>query len=304
LAQSGRNVTVASIMAGPTLVPRHGVFLRGRALLAAFSVTASRASPSASYHGRLLQANCTEASCNNAENMCGKFTLPCHKVGNVPSGPAMWVRTVLEFGPDFSYRRSESCSFNLRACERGDIWLAMIMEGRFTQRGGSPYRLGQSLASIEVVGLSLKLVKDKICFDQVTGRQQCYDARLAVQQMCPCNGWDWSTRGEPLVRNIGMFCGPRDQCPLLYDMYLGQTNYLSYNATVASACFSKVASDEERGWRAPQHSACADKEEPATCMRGQLSGTRRRLQSLLFLLFGLVLCAINPSELAHAFFSC
>jgi len=192
----------------------------------------------------------------------------------------MWIRTSFEYGTDFSFKRTESGSLSRRSCERDEPWLETVYEGRFRLHGGSPYVNGLSLASMEIVAVKIKLVQTQVCFTDPGGSQRCYDSALALQALCPCNGWDWTNNGVPRERNIGMFCMPRSQCPLLHDVYLDQTSYVSYNATVSQGCFSQASTDRGRGWARPQDDACVTKDQPSTCLRGALSTAAPRSSPL------------------------
>ncbi|CAE8711361.1 unnamed protein product, partial [Polarella glacialis] len=241
--------------------------------------------------GELRGANCSETSCYNAESLCGEFKEPCEAVGPPSFGVQIWRTATSQFQGDFSYRRVERSAFDLEACERGDHWLEVVFDGHWTLGGGSHSVLGLSLASKTVVSAYVTLLQDNPCLTPVNGlpSARCFNALLAIQGVCPCNGWDWSARGTPEAKDIGMFCSPEDQCPLIHQVYLQQTQYFSYNASKASACFGKANTLKVRGWEQPQDDLCVAKVRESTCPSA-LAGAMRWPTSLWhFLLVMLVL---------------
>lgn len=231
--------------------------------------------------------NCTLTECNHAGNLCGTFTQPCEVSSIVPegtgSGTRIWTTTSTEYRPDFSYRRVERGVFAVSRgeCAKTDPWLELSYEGVWALHGGSETQNGTSRGTVKIDVVWLKLLKDVVCVpdvlpawqlgghtngnSRVNRGERCYDTLAAVQTMCPCNGWSWTNPGPNRQRNIGMFCMPVEQCPLLQNVYLHETHYFSYNSTVSSACFTKVSRGQNRGWERPEDHSCFPKDAPATC---------------------------------------
>merc|ERR1719215_2117397 len=97
--------------------------------------------------------------------------------------------------------------------------------------------------------------------------------KVALSALCPCNGWDWGIdeEGKPRTRNVGMFCMPYEQCPILHEAYLRQTKYFWYTADASSVCSAEANTDASRGWaRLDEKPVCKTKQQPAIC-KGSLS---------------------------------
>lgn len=256
--------------------------LWGRSLMrrcCAILVLATTLSASSAYV-RQRGPNCTESPCYNAENFCGKFTKPCHNVARAPSGagvgPGIWLSVKFEFHPDGLYKRVERGSLERGHCEQDDPWLQVEYEGMWEHSGPSKTTLGSSLATIRIASMWLKLLKERVCLPVVDPYdplelRKCFETHDALKLLCPCNGWDWKTNGVPRERNIGMFCAPAEQCPLLHNVYLQQNHYLSYNATDREACLSKANLDKALAWDAPVDEGCTTKDHRENCIAGRLA---------------------------------
>lgn len=246
--------------------------------------------PEQVFHERRLRGpNCTVATCNNAENLCGEFSEGCRLVGRVAQGPEIWISTFFEFRTAGTYRRVEHGSTSRAQCLEGNFWLKTEYSGRWDLGGGSPYVNGFSLASVRITSAWLTLLKDEACMDKVLGVAKCFNMLLALKALCPCNNWNWANDGSSRERNIGMFCQPLSQCSLLNSVYLERTQYFSYNATASAVCFSKMNTVEEMGWVQPTDDHCVGKIQAATCPRGVLSvavpiGGGRSIAMLMLLL--------------------
>jgi len=169
------------------------------------------------------------------------------------------MATEFTYGRDHSYTYEEKGYFNSTACERDDPWLSLKYTGEWTGRGLSASG-NHSLVSVQINSVWLKLIHEEVCVrDMTDGSIDCFDTLAAVRQLCPCNGWDWgqwkttkSKKFQPRERNIGMFCRPQEQCPLMHELYLEQTQYRSYRATAREACFSKESTSQLVGWEQPE----------------------------------------------------
>mmetsp|Transcript_49589 Transcript_49589/g.106157 ORF Transcript_49589/g.106157 Transcript_49589/m.106157 type:complete len:290 (-) Transcript_49589:64-933(-) len=225
--------------------------------------------------------NCSLVGCDFAGNLCGTFTQPCEVSGVVPGGASIWTTTSTEYRRDFSYRRVERGAFSRDDCAKNDPWLELTYEGVWAHAGDSATVYGASRGTVKIDVVWLRLVKERVCVpavlpawelggytngeSRVNRGERCYDTMAAVQTMCPCNGWSWSNLGPNRQRNIGMFCMPETQCSVLHDIYLHETHHFSYNATVSSACFTKVSRSQNRGWERPEDHSCIPKDAPTTC---------------------------------------
>jgi len=200
----------------------------------------------------------------------------------------MWLSVHFEISPSGKYRRVERGALDRNYCD--SPWLEVEYEGTWAHAGPSNYTNGSSLATIRILAVWMKLLKDTVCLPKVDEHDplelpKCFDTHAALKAMCPCNGWDWVGKGVPRERNIGMFCGPSEQCPLLHEVYLQQNHYISYNATDHSACLAKANVDPARGWKNPVDDACIAKELRANCIAGVLDhGARVHLTWLPCLL--------------------
>lgn len=218
--------------------------------------------------------NCSIRRCYNAENICGKFQNHCTRVARLMAGPEIWVKVDFSFTSDHWFKRTELGSFSKEACEKDDNWMKIEYEGEWHEHGGSTTMLGLNMARVDMKSTWISLMKDKVCIEQqvMSRLKQCLNTFQAMQDLCPCNGWDWSTsmNGAPVTRNIGMFCSPSEQCPVLHTVLVQSTHYFSYNATVESACLSRVASSKERGWVRPEDENCFRKTAQENCLGGNL----------------------------------
>jgi len=214
--------------------------------------------------------NCTLDRCFNAENICGRYVQPCIVVAKTPELEVL-LSVEFEFRADHVFRRIERGAFTRAACERGDFWLEVEYEGRWHHQGGSLVWAGSSLAHTDVTSVWLELLQDRVCLPQANGKERCMDPRASLQVLCPCNNWDWESAAVPARRNVGMFCGPRSQCPLLHDAYIRKRQYFSYNATVNDFCYSASSVETLRGWESPTLSSCVRKRETMNCIAGVLS---------------------------------
>ncbi|OLP98152.1 hypothetical protein AK812_SmicGene19412 [Symbiodinium microadriaticum] len=88
---------------------------------------------------------------------------------------------------------------------------------------------------------------------------QCFEGLEVLQAACPCNGWDWLRDGVPSGKNIGMFCTPAEECPIIHEVFLDQVQYFSYNASEAEACFSAASTQQAKGWGNPEDDECLPK---------------------------------------------
>jgi len=242
-------------------------------------IVTSLAGPSeAQENNRSRNPNCSTTPCYNAENLCGTYRQKCFNVvQSATSGPAIWLAVHFEYNMNGSFRRTELGHFDRASCENNDPWLEIVYKGVWRQGGPSTTVLGSSQASIDVSSVWFTLMQTEVCLhkgDLVDERLACWDTHAVLKILCPCNGWDWTIDGMPHQRNIGMFCGPRDQCPLLHDVFLQQTQYFSYNATTHEACLSRMSVDRSVGWVKPRDDACVPKEKPSTCPGGVLSASR------------------------------
>eukprot|EP00933_Yihiella_yeosuensis_P068001 TRINITY_DN7322_c1_g1_i1.p1 TRINITY_DN7322_c1_g1~~TRINITY_DN7322_c1_g1_i1.p1 ORF type:complete len:282 (-),score=28.46 TRINITY_DN7322_c1_g1_i1:232-1053(-) len=209
----------------------------------------------------LYGANCTQQRCANSDNMCGTYRYPCKAIGPKNQGLQIFRSATLEYRGDMSYRRVERGSFDLAACERDDAWLQVTYEGTWSIDGESLTTLGGSLGSTKVINAWIDLTKANACLTPATNLppSKCFNTLVAMQAFCPCNGWDW------MGKNIGMFCQPMQECPLLHTVYLGQKQYFTYNASKESACFSKPNTAKERAWERPQDDSCLWKLKGERC---------------------------------------
>lgn len=237
--------------------------------------------------------NCSQAPCYNAENICGIYIEPCKNILRTPSGPGVgpgiWISVQIEMYTDGSYRRIERGSLDKSHCESGDPWLEIEYAGKWRESGPSLTTLGASLAHLKIGFVWLTLLKDKVCLP-LTGYKGvpdplenpiCRFTGDALKALCPCNGWNWKVDGKAHKTNVGMFCSPQEQCPLLHDVFLDQTQYFSYNATASEACMYKASLVKDRGWLRPDEGFCYKKAQPFDCLAGALSGAPSRSASVV-----------------------
>merc|ERR1719213_1595841 len=104
---------------------------------------------------------------------------------------------------------------------------------------------GSSQLYMNITTVWLRLLREEACLLPVDKKESpiCLNTTKVLQKLCPCNGWDWTRKGLPIDRHVGMFCRPREQCPLLYDVLLHNTQYLTYNATPTEMCLFKANAD-------------------------------------------------------------
>lgn len=210
--------------------------------------------------------NCSNVPCYHSENTCGEYSLPCRDVARPNGGMVVTVDFV--FRPDGTFRRTEKGAFDRESCERGESWLQMTYEGSWEYQGPSSIRNGTSLALMNVSTVWLKLLREEACIP--AEEPVCLNTTSVLQELCPCNGWDWTRKGMPIDRHIGMFCQPRETCPLLHDVLLHKTHFFMYNATPVEMCLFKANTDQDKAWINPAFDACAEKHVPYNCIAGTL----------------------------------
>lgn len=245
--------------------------------------------------GRLLSE--TNASAGNAseeeivftsdvDNLCGHFRRPCELMAGIPNGPDIWMASEFRFERNRTYVYRERGFFNHSACVRGDTWLTMTYHGTWRGQGLSKYKPGETLVTVDIVSVWLKLWHEEVCVRDLTdGSIDCLDTLAAVRMLCPCNGWDWHLlKGMKFrERNVGMFCRPFEQCPLIHELYLQQTHYISFTAAREKGCFSKPSTSRAEGWELPEDDGCFDKVAAMTCTPPRAAATRRADDSSLAL---------------------
>jgi hypothetical protein len=123
--------------------------------------------------------------------------------------------------------------------------------------------------------------------DAYNYKQTPMNTLLALQALCPCNGWNWAGMGVPRTRNLGLFCGGAAQCPLLHEILLESTHFYSYTADTAQGCFTKINIDRKRGWIAPAQDDCFSKRASYSCPAGVLSPAYRAVSTWTTLLAAL-----------------
>lgn len=214
--------------------------------------------------------NCSHVPCYHSENTCGEYSLPCREVSRPNGGMVVTVDFI--FRADGTFRRTEKGAFDFDSCESGESWLQMVYEGSWAYVAPSPVKNGSSLALMNVSTVWLKLLSEEACIPPAGSRKEplCINTTLVLNEMCPCNGWDWTRKGMPVDRHIGMFCQPRETCPLLHDVLLHQTHYFTYNATPVDMCLFKANTDRDKAWETPAFDACAKKNVPYNCIAGLL----------------------------------
>jgi len=184
----------------------------------------------------------------------------------------MVVTVDFTFRSDGTFRRVEKGAFDLKSCEQGESWLQMTYEGNWAYQGPSLAQNGSSLALMNVSTVWLKLLTEEACIPADVSRKEpvCLNTTMVLKELCPCNDWDWTRKGMPVDRHIGMFCQPRETCPLLHDVLLHKTHYFTYNATPVEMCLFKANTDEDKAWRNPSFDACAQKHAAYNCIAGSL----------------------------------
>jgi len=191
----------------------------------------------------------------------------------------MVVQTHWVFRPDGTFRRTERGAFDRESCEKGESWLQMIYEGNWAYEGPSAVKNGTSLALMNVSTVWLKLLREEACIpaDDPKKDPLCLNTTTVLKELCPCNDWDWTRKGMPVDRHVGMFCQPASTCPLLHDVLLYRTHYFSYNATPVEMCLFKANTDKGKAWVDPTFDACAPKAAPFNCIAGLLDSARRHV---------------------------
>eukprot|EP00445_Apocalathium_hangoei_P071064 CAMPEP_0204134266 /NCGR_PEP_ID=MMETSP0361-20130328/15571_1 /ASSEMBLY_ACC=CAM_ASM_000343 /TAXON_ID=268821 /ORGANISM="Scrippsiella Hangoei, Strain SHTV-5" /LENGTH=319 /DNA_ID=CAMNT_0051087439 /DNA_START=20 /DNA_END=976 /DNA_ORIENTATION=+ len=240
-----------------------------------------------------LQAeNCSEVPCYNAENLCGRFAEPCVLAGNDPTASSgIWSSALVELSyADRHFRRVERGALDLKACREGQFVVETTYEGKWDLHGGSPFVKGLSLASVEISKMAVALLQLEVCKLETNGRRYCSPTVPALSRACPCNGRDWSNSVQRERDDVASACLPREQCPLLNDVYFRDRHYFSYRASAVQVCLSEPYESQRYAWMNPRDQGCSAKSEPYTCLGGALlstfsgaSGQRRFGGSLLSL---------------------
>lgn len=245
---------------------------------------------------------------SDAEYLCGQYERRCEPVAKIPpNGPDLWMLSKFTYNRDNTYVYEEHGFLNSSRCVAGDPWLLLRYEGIWDGDGLSPYRRDQSVASIYITSVWLRLLHEEVCVtNHHDGSTNCLNTLAALQVLCPCNGWDWSIgQGkQSRERNIGMFCRPLEQCPLIHQVFLQKTQYITYSASRESACFSQASSEVVVGWENPQVDApaCLSKREAMSCTVAQ-SGAARTLDSSWWRCIALLVlvASVLPAGLPEAF---
>lgn len=239
--------------------------------------------------GRLLEAlgnatgsqNITHTKTTDDGNyVCGQYTRSCEVAAGILNGPDIWMSSEFTFERDNGYVYKEFGFFNHSSCVKGEPWLTMKYTGTWQSHGLSPYSKDRSLASIDITSVWLTLAHEEVCMPNQFDRTQqvCLDTLVAIKVLCPCNGWAWNIAAgqEKRERNIGMFCRPFDQCPLIHQTFLQQTQYVSYSADDAQGCFSQASSEVATGWKDPkaETTPCLTKAEPMACRVAEAAAFR------------------------------
>jgi len=206
--------------------------------------------------------------------LCGEYRTPCEIVAKVPWGPDLWLSKQFSYGSDRSYTHRERGYFNRTACERDQPWMQIEYEGIWQGAGVAEAAEPTSLASIDVKSVWMTLWHREVCLEQVDGGLRCMQTQTAIKELCPCNGWDWApemNRTDPRKRNVGMFCMPEAQCPVIHQLYHHHIHYLSYRADANRVCILETSTDKTRGWAGfDKEPECYSKVVPALC-RGQIA---------------------------------
>ncbi|CAK9078687.1 unnamed protein product [Durusdinium trenchii] len=225
-------------------------------------------------HVAHADVNCSRSNCAHADFLCGEFREPCKALGPPSFGIQLWQTAVSFFAPNRSYRRIEQSHFDQAACEAGNAWIEVIYEGSWQEHGGSPHVLSTSLASRRVTSTIVRLLEEQPCLTPVNilPPARCFDAGAVLEAACPCNGRNW-TSGN--ATNISVFCSPQE-CPLIHEVYLTKTQYFSYNASEAQACFLSANSDQGLGWQSPQD-VCLDRLGFLSCPASPLTVSKTAL---------------------------
>jgi len=208
---------------------------------------------------------------SDANFVCGQYARECQVAAGIPNGPDLWMSSEATYERDGTYAYKEYGFFNHSTCVRNEPWLVMTYTGTWKADSLSPYVKDKSLVSMDITSVWLKILHEEVCIPNQFDRTLniCLNTLAAIQVMCPCNGWPW-TMAEGKAsreRNIGMFCRPLDQCPLIHESYLQRTQYVTYSATEESGCFSQASPDVKTGWESPMAETpnCLTKREPMAC---------------------------------------
>lgn len=232
--------------------------------------------------------NCSHVPCFHSENTCGEYSLPCRDVARPNGGMVVTVDFI--FRPDGTFRRTERGAFDRASCANGEPWLQMVYEGSWAYQGPSLVKNGSSLALMNISTVWLKLLREEACIPASGSRTEpiCVNTTMVLKDLCPCNDWDWSRKGMPVDRHIGMFCQPKETCPLLHEVMLHKTHYFTYNATPVDMCLFKANTDQEKAWERPVFDACAPKAVPFNCIAGLLDSARQSVGLSLVVILVLV----------------
>eukprot|EP00438_Fugacium_kawagutii_P024657 Skav213936 [mRNA] locus=scaffold2679:273829:274641:- [translate_table: standard] len=233
----------------------------------------------------LADTNCSTSRCSHSDFLCGEFREPCRAVGSASFGIQLWQRAVSWFAPNQSYRRTEYSHFDEAACVAGQAWIEVVHEGLWQHHGGSSALLSASLASQMVTNSYIRLLEHRPCLTPVNilPPERCFDAAEALELVCPCNGTNWT--GSDSV-NISMDCVSAEECPMINEVYLGMTQYFTYNSTDARACFWGPNTDQAIGWRSPDKEICVDRLSYLSCIPSPLSSVAESTTFLWTLLLG------------------
>lgn len=208
---------------------------------------------------------------SDANYLCGEYDRSCEVVAGIPNGPDLWMSSVATYERDGTYTYKEFGFFNHSSCVRSDPWLVMTYSGTWQSDSLSPYIKDRSLVSIDVTSVWLNIMHEEVCVPNAYDRSLniCLNTLAAIQVLCPCNGWPWTiAKGkESRERNVGMFCRPLEQCPLIHESFLQKTQYVSYSASREQGCFTQASPDAVTGWEHPMQETtpCLAKKEPMAC---------------------------------------
>lgn len=214
-----------------------------------------------------LNANCSEVECRDTQWLCGRYQAPCKAIGPASFGLQLWIQDEYQFFANSTYRRTSRGYFDKAACNVGHAWLEVVHEGSWKSVGGSLTVIGKSRATREVKNVWIRVLQSRPCLTPVGSLppEQCFDSSVALKAVCPCNGWDWLGQGAPRGKNVGMFCSPAKECPILHEVYLQQVQYFSYSANKQRTCFMEPNTQSSKGWDNPQDQGCFEKLEGNEC---------------------------------------
>lgn len=232
--------------------------------------------------------NCSISRCSHSDFLCGEFREPCKAVGAASFGVQLWQRAVVFFAPNKTYKRIEYSHFDEAACEAGNAWIEIVHEGVWQQHGGSAAVFSASLASRTVIDSSIRLIEERPCLTPINNLPPatCFDAVSTLEVACPCNGWNW-TAAAVNSTNISMYCASTQECPIITEAYLTQTQYFTYNSSEVQACFYGANTNQVLGWLSPQDELCVDRLSYLSCIPSPLSAfalSGRGVSYLVYLL--------------------